>query len=202
MQPLIILQPGSDFRADCTWPDGAGGAANLTGYTISLVDIAGDLGSAFAVAWISAAAGTFRITGTWDAAWDANIADRVLGQFRVYINSGTDDSATDLVTVLLRNHATELVIHHKADWSAQFIWPDDFGGADMTGQVVEIIYASASLGGSASITILDAATRLCRLDVAQNPAWATGFLGSFSARRKDSGGTNRRALNRFDVVIR
>jgi hypothetical protein len=39
----FILHRGSDFRESLIWPDGNGGAANLTGFTVDATDVQADL---------------------------------------------------------------------------------------------------------------------------------------------------------------
>lgn len=38
MAAIFKLNKGTDFRCNFPWPDGAGGALNLTGYTVAIVE--------------------------------------------------------------------------------------------------------------------------------------------------------------------
>lgn len=61
----FILNHGSDFEWSFTWPDGAGGAANLTGYTAAFHDAHPDVVDRATVTITNAAVGTIRVSMPW-----------------------------------------------------------------------------------------------------------------------------------------
>lgn len=87
---IIRLNPGQDFSADAVMPDGAGGTADLTGFTASIADASDEMPGAVAVSIPDAANGLTRRTITWQAGWA--LTPRVLGQFRERHSSGSDKS--------------------------------------------------------------------------------------------------------------
>ena len=61
----FILNHGSDFDWSFNWPDGAGGSANLTGYTVELHDAHADMVDRATVTITNAAAGAIRVHMPW-----------------------------------------------------------------------------------------------------------------------------------------
>lgn len=61
----FILNHGGDFNWSFNWPDGAGGSANLTGYTVELYDAHADVASRATVTITNAAAGTIQMSLPW-----------------------------------------------------------------------------------------------------------------------------------------
>lgn len=197
----ILLNPGQDWTADGIMPNGAGGAADLTGFTASAADVSGELGGAVAVSIPDPANGLTRRSITWQAGW--SLAPRVLGRFRERYVNGAQDNATNLVTVAVDDTVTDLTAFAGADFDAEFVFPDDDGNpADLTGQTVAAFNVTGALVGRVSVTVLDAPTGRCRLQIEGSPALAVGVAGTFQMIRQDPGPTNRRTLNVHKVTIR
>lgn len=197
----IHLNPGQDWSAEGVMPDGAGGAADLTGFTASAADVTGDLVGAVVVTIPDPAKGLTRRSITWQAGW--SLAPRVLGRFRERYVLGAQDNATNLVTVVVDDTVTDITVFSGADFEAEFVFPDDDGNpADLTGQTVAAFNVTGALAGRVSVAVLDAPTGRCRLLIEGNPALAVGVAGTFQMIRHDPGPTNRRTLNVHKVTIR
>lgn len=84
MTDTFIFNAGSDLAVQFAWPDGNGGAADLTGYTIEAIDVHPALTDALAVAIDDAAAGLISIAITWS---DQIPRGRV-AHFRLRLTSG------------------------------------------------------------------------------------------------------------------
>lgn len=61
----FILMHGSDFLWSFAWPDGAGGAANLIGYTVSFHDAHPDVVLRATVTITNAALGLIQMSMPW-----------------------------------------------------------------------------------------------------------------------------------------
>jgi hypothetical protein len=66
MSDSLVINAGSDLNLTFTWPSGvAGQGANLTSYTVDLVDVSAHLVGLLSVALTNAAQGEITITLTW-----------------------------------------------------------------------------------------------------------------------------------------
>lgn len=65
MNDAIPLTVGGSQSATITWPDGAGGPANLTGYDVAAFDVHSDLVGQITVTMLNAAAGQIGVTMLW-----------------------------------------------------------------------------------------------------------------------------------------
>jgi hypothetical protein len=61
----FVLNWGSDLRTQFNWPDGAGGNANLTDCTVSLIDVHASLASALTAALTTPATGLISLALDW-----------------------------------------------------------------------------------------------------------------------------------------
>jgi hypothetical protein len=99
MSDTFIINAGSDLEAQLTWPNGSGGAANLTGYTVSAIDIEPNLAPHLTVEFISAPAGTIRIRVDWS---DSLPLGRVM-YFRILLVSASGErTSTNLIWLDVR----------------------------------------------------------------------------------------------------
>jgi hypothetical protein len=198
----IYLSPGQDWSAEGVMPDGLGGAADLTGFTAS-AEASGELAGVgiVAVTIPDPANGVTRRAITWQAGW--SLAGRVLGRFRERYVLGAQDSATNLITVVVDDTVTDITAYAGADFDAEFVFPDDDGDpADLTGQTVAPFNVTGDLVGRVAVAVLDAASGSCRVTIEGNPALAVGVAGTFQIMRSYPGPTNRRTLNVQKVTIR
>ena len=197
---IIRLQPGQDWAAEGVIPDGAGGAADLTDFVASIAEATGELAGAIEVTIPDPANGVTRRAITWQAGW--SLVPRVLGRFRERYVMDDQDNATNLVTVVVDDTVTELVLYAGADFAADFVFPDDFGSpADLTGQTVAPYGVTGALIGRVSVTVQDAATGLCRVSIEGAAAFPVGDAGTFQVIRHDPGPSNRRTLPVQKVTI-
>ena len=65
MNDAIPLTVGGSQSATITWPDGAGGAANLTGYDVAAFDVHPDLAGHITVTMLNAATGQIAVKMLW-----------------------------------------------------------------------------------------------------------------------------------------
>jgi hypothetical protein len=66
MSDSLVINAGSDMNLTFTWPsEVAGQGANLTSYTVDLVDVSAHLVGLLSVALTNAAQGEITITLTW-----------------------------------------------------------------------------------------------------------------------------------------
>lgn len=192
------INPGADFAATTVARDQAGAAINLTGFTASIEDVSGVLGSAIGVTIPNPAAGEIRFTLTWQPGWQLTPGN--LGAFRLRLVNGADESTPFLVYVRLPMQPARVTVPRGADMAWGFTWPDDSEGADLTGQTVEVINASATLAPLMTVVVLNAATRACEVRLEGDLATPVGNAGSYQLRRSTAG-VNRRTLPPITVNI-
>lgn len=178
----LTINASGDWAATTVATDENGTALDLTGFTASIVDVTGELTGALAVTIPEAAAGEVRVALTWDAAWDT--AQARLGTARLSLVSGTDENVSIPFNVDVSGAGIRLVVPRGADLSYAFTWPDDRDGADLTGETVDVVNASATLAGLVTVTVTDAATRECLISIEGDLSTALGDAGTFQLRRR------------------
>jgi hypothetical protein len=194
----LILPPSGDYAATTVLRNEDGSPVDLTGFTASIVDVTGVLASAVTASIVTPAAGTVRIAVAWQGAWP--ITPQLLGTFRLLLVSGTTEIPTVPNSVWVQGVATTLDIPRGADFPLPFTWPDSRDGADLTGETVDVINASATLAPLVTVAVIDAATRACRIDIEGDLAVPLGSAGTFQLRRR-TGSTNPRTLPPIAVTF-
>lgn len=172
-----------------TMRDDSGAAVDLTGKTLSVVDVTGVLGSAVAVTVVDAVTGLIRLAVAWQGAWP--IAQGLLGTFRLSMVQGADERVWPPSSVAVQGPALRLVIPRGSDKPMPFIWPDDREGASLTGETLDVVNASATLAPLVSVTVIDATTRECRVSVEGDLSVPVGDAGTFQLRRRIAGAQPR-----------
>lgn len=195
----LFLPPSGDWSRVTALLNEDGSAADLTGFTASVVDVTGDLGSAITASIVTPAPALVRITATWQGAWP--ILPTRLGTFRLSLVNGAAEIVTAPTGVIVQGPAETLVIARGADFSPVFTWPDDRDGATLTGETLDVINASATLAGLVSVTVTNAAARACRIDIEGDLSVPLGSAGTFQLRRRISG-ANPRTLPPIAVTFR
>ena len=185
----LYLPPSGDFAQAVAMTDEAGAATDLTGYTASIVDATGDLGAAVTATITDAAAGLVLLSVAWQGAWP--VTEGLLGTFRLSLVNGTAETVTAPTTVYVQGTALQLVIARGCDMAYPFTWPDDRDGADLTGETLDVVNASATLAPLVTVEVTDAATRACRLLIEGDLSVAIGAAGTFQLRRRVSGADPR-----------
>lgn len=191
----LVLNPGQDWL-DRTAPRDDGGVVDMTGWTAEIRDLDGVLTASGAVT-ASIVSGEVQVSITWQAGWP--LVGGKLGSFRLALLQGGTEMASYPREVWVSNLETEWHVARGADQTPQFIWDDDRMGADLTGDTIEVINASATLGPLLSAGILNAATRRVWFHLEGDPATPTGDLGTFQLQRS-TGGTHRRTTNLIRVI--
>lgn len=194
----LYLNPGSDFAETVTATDESGAAVDLTGHTASITDVTGVLAGAVVASLPDAAAGQVRLAVTWDAGWP--LLPGILGRVRLVLTNGGAESASLPFALALPPQDDHVTVPRGADMTWAGIWPDDSDGADFTGQVLEIVNASATLTPLMSVTVTDAATRAYTVQLEGDPATPLGAAGSFQVQRSTAG-TNRRTTPPMGVTF-
>lgn len=95
MQNKFIVNKGSDLTFEFHWPDGAGGNANLNGYTVSLFDVDRELSDHITTELVDAPTGLIRTT----IQWSDNFKLRRGMKFRFAIRLGELDHSTNALMV-------------------------------------------------------------------------------------------------------
>ena len=198
--PTLTLPASGDFAQSITLRDETGAAVDGTGFAPSIVDVTGDLGSAVTLTAVDAAAGLYRFAVAWQGAWPV-ASGSVLGAFRVALTAGATEKVWPASNVIVDSTALRLVIPRGNDASYAFTWPDDRDGSDLAGETVDVVNASATLAALASVQVLDAATRSCRLLIEGDLSTPTGDAGTLQLRRRIAG-TQPRTLPPIAVSFR
>ena len=95
----FLVNWGSDLRKQFNWPNGAGGNADLTGYTLSVIDVNPLLVGAVSAVIITAATGLIEIR----VDWVDTIPRSRTANFRLKITSGTGiDASTNALWLDVR----------------------------------------------------------------------------------------------------
>ena len=193
------LNPGGDFASTVTLTDESGAVIDATGYTASIVDPTGEVGAAVTATLTDAPNGQLRLQAVWQGAWAATA--RQLGTARLSLVNGPDEIVSRPFPVSVAGPAVRLVVARGADMAYRFQWPDDRDGADLTGETLDVINASATLAPLASVVVIDAATRECELRIEGDLATPLGEAGTLQVRRRVAG-INPRALAPIAVSFR
>ena len=89
------VNTGSDLSFQITWPDGAGAAADLTGYTLNIIDAHSALTGLVTATSADLATGIVSVRVEWD---DASPVKTLL-HFRVQVSLGTEQQSTNRLKV-------------------------------------------------------------------------------------------------------
>lgn len=192
------INPGTDFAATAIARDQAGAVVNLTGFTATIEDVSGVLGAAIAVSIPTPANGEVRFSLTWQSGW--LLTPNTLGAFRLRLVNGTDESTPFLIYVRVPPQYARVIVPRGADMAWGFTWPDDSEGADLTGQTIAVVNASAILAPLLTVVVLNAVTRACEVRLEGDLATPLGSAGTYQLRRS-SAGVNRRTLPPIAVNI-
>ena len=185
----LYLPPSGDFVQTFTLTDESGAAVDATGLTPSIVDVTGDLGAAVTLTVMDAPTGQFRLAVAWQPAWPVTAA--VLGTFRAALTNGAAEKVWPKSTVMVQGPALRLVQTRGNDNSYAFSWPDDRDGADLTGETLDVVNASATLAPLVTVEVVDAATRACRLLIEGDMSVPIGDAGTIQLRRRIAGAQPR-----------
>lgn len=185
----LYLNPGADFAETVTATDESGAAVDLTGVTATIADETGALIGAVAASLPDASAGRVRMEVTWGGAWP--LLPGILGRARLVLPSAGEESASLPFAVAVPIATDRVTAPRGADMTWRDIWPDDSEGADFSGQVLEVINASATLAPLLSVTVTDAAAREYEVHLEGDPATPLGSAGSFQLRRSTAGAARR-----------
>jgi hypothetical protein len=187
--PALIINASGDWAATTVARDENGAALDLTGFTASIADVTGELVGAVAASIPDAAAGLVRLAVTWQPGWSTEQAR--LGSARLVLISGGDESASFPFAVHVSRRGLVLKVPRGADIAYAFTWPDDRDGADLSGETVDVINASATLAGLVSVVVTDAATRACQVRIEGDLSVPLGDAGTFQLRRRIAGAQHR-----------
>lgn len=178
----LTISASGDWAATTIATDENGTALDLTGFTASVVDVTGELAGALAVTIPTPASGEVRLALTWQSAW--GLGQRRLGTARLLLVNGADENGSIPFAVDVSGAGIRLVVPRGADQAYAFTWPDDRDGADLTGETVDVVSASATLAGLVSVTVTNAATRACEIRIEGDLATPLGDAGTFQLRRR------------------
>ena len=185
----LTINPSGDWSATAVLRDQSGAAVNLTGFTASIADVTGEIGSAIAVTIPTPASGVVQLSLTWQGAWATT--KRRLGTARLLIINGPDESATEPFAVDVSGAGIRLIVPRGADQAYEFTWPDDRDGASLVGETVDVVNASATLAGLVTVVVTGAATRACQVRIEGDLATPLGDAGTFQLRRRIAGAQPR-----------
>lgn len=189
LSPNLFLAPQGDWSQTATLRNEDGTPADLTGFTASIVDVTGVLGAGVTAAIVTAAAGLVRITVTWAGGWP--VGPGLLGSFRLSLVNGATEIVTGPVQVWVQGTSATLPVQRGGDRVISFNWPDDRDGADLTGEAVDVISASATLAPLVTVAVIDAATRACEIRIEGELSVPLGPAGTFQLRRRIAGAAPR-----------
>ena len=89
---------GSDFTFSINWPDGAGGNADLTGYTVGLIDVAAALAPYITATLTDAATGQITTRVEWSDTFRTGQTMR----FRLQVAQDGNENSTNLLGVVFK----------------------------------------------------------------------------------------------------
>ena len=194
----LYLPPSGDFAQTVAMTDETGAAMDLTGNTASIVDVTGDLGAAVTATITDEAAGLVMLSVAWQGAWA--VTEGLLGTFRLSLVNGTAETVTAPTTVYVQGTALQLVIARGCDMAYPFTWPDDRDGADLAGETLDVVNASATLAPLLSVAVTDAAARAYEIRLEGDLSVPLGDAGTFQVRRSTAG-ANRRTTPPMKVIF-
>ncbi|MEM9700240.1 MAG: hypothetical protein AAF943_15785 [Pseudomonadota bacterium] len=93
---VFNLNWGSDLQFQFAWPNGAGSAADLTGYTISVLEYSAQLTGFIAAQIVNASTGVVQI----DVQWDSSFPKNQTLKFRLQIQSGAYHDSTNELGII------------------------------------------------------------------------------------------------------
>lgn len=195
----LPLNPGGDYGATVAMTDETGAPIDGTGLTASIVDATGELGSAVTAAVVTANPLTIRLAAVWQPGWA--LTERTLGTARLALTGGATEHVSRAFAVYVPGPALRLVVPRGSDYAVRFTWPDDRDGADLTGETLDVINASATLAPLVTVAVIDAATRECELRIEGDLSVPTGEAGTFQLRRR-VGSSAPRTLAPYAVSFR
>lgn len=184
--PALILPASGDWAQTTALTDENGTAVDASGYTASIVDVTGELAGALAV---TLPGGAVRLSVIWQGGWDTD--ERRLGTARLSLVGGSEENVSFPFAVDVPGPAVRIVVPRGADQSYAFTWPDDRDGADLTGETVDVINASAALTGLVTVSVTDATTRACEIQIEGDLSVSLGDAGTFQLRRRIAGAQPR-----------
>lgn len=185
----LTINASGDWAATTIATDENGTALDLTGFTASVVDVTGEMAGALAATIPTPASGEVRLALTWQSAW--GLGQRRLGTARLLLVNGADENGSIPFAVDVSGHGIRLVVPSGADQAYAFKWPDDRDGADLTGETVDVVNASATLSGLVTVVVTDAATRACEIRIEGDLSTPLGDAGTFQLRRRIAGAEPR-----------
>jgi hypothetical protein len=194
----LFLPPSGDYAATSVLRNEDGSAADLTGFTASIVDVTGSLGSAVAASIVTPASGTVRIAVTWQGAWP--LTPVLLGTYRLSLVNGAQEIVSSPISVWVAGVACTIPVQRGGDRVISLTWPDDRDGASLAGETVDVVNASATLAPLVTVAVIDAATRACEIRIEGDLSVPLGAAGSFQLRRR-TGSTNPRTLPPIAVTF-
>jgi hypothetical protein len=133
-----------------------------------------------------------QFSGTWQTSWP--LRGGRLGTFRLTLNQGAHQIAAFPGSIAVDTKVHELQVARGADFQAEFDWPDDRLGADLTGDDITVINVSPALVGRISVEVTDPVTRTVRWALEGNPRLPLGNLGTFQLQRATAGAHRRTRL--------
>jgi hypothetical protein len=89
---------GSDLSFSFNWPDGAGGNADLTGYTVAIFEPAAALADYITATITDAATGLIAVRVEWSDTFRTG----QLMRFRLQISQGTEQQSTNEMGVIYK----------------------------------------------------------------------------------------------------
>lgn len=98
MSNKFELNRGSDLTTTFNWPDGAGGNADLTGYTVTIFEPAPALADYITATITDEATGLISIRVEWSDTFKTG----QLMRFRVQISLGTEQQSTNELGVVYK----------------------------------------------------------------------------------------------------
>ena len=96
MNDTFYVNRGTDLNFSFNWPDGNGGNANLTGYTVSAMDVNPRLVPYLTVTLTDPPTGLISGRIEWNDSLPANGSV----EFRIKITQGVNDTSTNLLKVV------------------------------------------------------------------------------------------------------
>jgi hypothetical protein len=185
----LIINASGDWAATTVATDENGLALDLTGFTASIVDVTGDLGSAVIASIPDAAAGQVRLSITWQPGWSTELTR--IGSARMILVNGGNESASFPFIVHLSRRSLVLKVPRGADMAFAGVWPDDRDGASFVGETLDVVNASATLAGLVSVVVTDAETRAYEIRVEGDLTVPLGDAGTLQLRRRIAGAQPR-----------